>query len=81
VRARLQQGRAAVAGGGDRGGLLLRRGSSNVRQRATTEVSTGSREEFRAVGKHGVKTEGKFTGRPSMEGGSAMARVRGAGSA
>jgi hypothetical protein len=71
---------AAVAGGGDRGALLLRRGRRNAGQRATVQASTG-REEFRMVGRHGVKTAGKFTGRSSMAGGSAMARARGAGGA
>jgi hypothetical protein len=37
--------------------------------------------EIRMSGKHGVKAEGKFTERPSMEGGSAMARARGEGGA
>jgi hypothetical protein len=61
-----------VAAAGGCSGLLLWRGRRNAGQRATAQASTGSREEFRTVGKHGVKTEGKFTGRPSMAGGSAM---------
>jgi hypothetical protein len=61
-----------VASGGGRGVLLLRRGRSNAGQRETAQASTGSREELRAVGKHRVKMEGKFTGRPSMAGGSTM---------
>jgi hypothetical protein len=81
ARAQLRRGRVAVAGGGGRGGLLLRRGRRNAGQRATVQASMGSREEFRTVGKHGVKAEGKFTGCPSMEGGSAMVRARGAGGA
>jgi hypothetical protein len=75
--ARLQRGCAAVAGGGGRGGLLLRRGRRNAGQRATVQASTGSQEELRTVGKHGVEAEGKFTEQPSMAGGSAMARARG----
>jgi hypothetical protein len=72
---------ARARGGSGRGGLLLRRGRRNAGQRATVQASTGSREEFRMVGTHRVKVEGKFAGRPSMAGGSAMVHARGAGGA
>jgi hypothetical protein len=77
----LRRGRSALACGGGRGGLLLRRGRWNVGQRVTVQASMGSREEFRTVGKHGVKAERKFTGRPSMAGSLAMVCMGGAGCA
>jgi hypothetical protein len=79
ARTQLRRGRATVVCGGGRSLLLLRRGRHNAGQRATVQASTGSREEFRTVGKHWVKAEGKFTGRRSMADDSAMVRAGGAG--
>jgi hypothetical protein len=68
VWARLWRGRAAVAGGGVRGGLRLRRGRHNAEQRATTQASMGPREELRAVGKHRGVMERQVHRRPTMAG-------------